>query len=368
MPCSSYSCAGLGRRGPDQRQIGEPVGEQDDVLQLGVAGDQRLGGVVQASRGCRSGRTAAASAARRSTTSAGGSCCSWITHSALLFHASTPTSSLSARAAIVRSAAARLMSVLLTPPSWTCVDHLVVAAVARAHRLARVDREHLGHRPAPLRVEDLAVHGQQIRQRRLAVAADAVALAPADGHQPAAEVAHGGRQRLDLVAGERAGVDVDHHDAGVGDQLLDVGDVADADDLGADAAGFEGRRPASSDSSGRALDHEDPRRPVDRHGGEPGVVVGDGVAARGDHGLVAHDGAGVGTGGVLEAHGVVAWLQLAPSGVSTSIAVAAQRHRRRRRLRRHDVHDDGDPLRRRGRGGGRRRRRPRRPARRPTRA
>ena len=46
---------------------------------------------------------------------------------------------------------------------------------------------------------------------------------------------------VDLVAGERAGVDVDHDDAGVGDELLHVGDVADADHLGADAAGVERR-------------------------------------------------------------------------------------------------------------------------------
>ena len=86
---------------------GEAVGEQDDVLELGVA---RVSASAASSSESRMSvlpvglqRSQPVGRPRRPAAAV----CRSITHSALEFHASTPTSSISDSAAIVRSAAAR---------------------------------------------------------------------------------------------------------------------------------------------------------------------------------------------------------------------------------------------------------------------
>ena len=105
--------------------------------------------------------------------------------------ATTPSWSVGASASAARRIASLAMSTFSKPrwPDGLAVVAVVAGAVAVGHAPGLVDHRHHRHVRRALAIAHGHVHRQRLLQRRVEVAAGAVALAPAEHDQALAEIA-----------------------------------------------------------------------------------------------------------------------------------------------------------------------------------
>ncbi len=157
-------------------------------------------------------------------------------------------------------------------------------AVTGGHRARLVDDDDERHGGLLLAVADPHLDGQRRLQGRVPVAARAVAARAADHHQPLAEVAGRGSERLELPRGEANARHVDEDHAVVaGQRRRVVGD--ELREHGHDVALAGAERCDEVCGDGLVARHdEDPGRPGDERRGVGPVVLGERVPGSLDDG------------------------------------------------------------------------------------
>ena len=195
---------------------------------------------------------------------------------ALPSKATTPSWSVGASASAARRIASLAMSTFSKPrcPGWVGRVPAVAGAVAVGHAPGLVHDRHHRHVRRALAVADRHVHRQRLLERRVEVAAGAVALAPAEHHQAPPEIANVGLDRGHRRGSEGVGGHVVEDEAVVAGQARERRrDAVRRDDRHLQLAVLEGR-----DEVGGALGivggDEDLRWAGDEHVGIGGVVLG----------------------------------------------------------------------------------------------
>ncbi len=154
--------------------------------------------------------------------------------------------------------------------------------MAGRHRARLVDDHDEGHVGLLLPVADAHVDGQRLLDRRLLVAAGAIALRPADHDQALAEIAHVHLERRQLAVAQAESRHVDHDDAVVAGEAGEVGRQR----LGHDAVHGLALALERRDELGRDLvvagEHERPRCALDDGVRIGAVVLAERVASRFD--------------------------------------------------------------------------------------
>ena len=185
---------------------------------------ERLAPPGRARRRCSSGRRPGSPAIWpcRSPTSPSG--CVWTTQWADSLKATTPSSSRSVMRR--RGPQDRLLADVDLPDAADAARRRAAVervAVAGVHRAGLVDDDDERDVRLLLAVADAHVDRQRLLERRLLVAAGAVAVRPADHHEALAEVADVDLERGQLAVGEADARHVDEDDAVVGGEAGEVG-------------------------------------------------------------------------------------------------------------------------------------------------
>ena len=200
----------------------------------------------------------------------------WTTQWAASSNATTPSSSCAVSADAARRIASLPMSTFLTPAIPRAAAHAVAEAVAVAgvHRARLVDDDDERDVGLLLAVADAHVDRQRLLERRVGVAAGAVAPRAADHHEAPAEVAHVDLERRQRLVRQAEPRHVDEDDRVV---VREAGEVR-RERLGDDrvdllALGLERRRRAAAATSSSPLTTSDARLALDDRVGVGPVVL-----------------------------------------------------------------------------------------------